>query len=549
MKLNWIIPLFAAAGLALAGCGGGGSSSSSLTSPSGGTTGAGTDDTDTTPTAASVTLPTERPTSYTAPTAGTISLAAGETEDSGSVTFSCPADGEDCEIVVAADGTVTSTGGEATAMLTTAAMAALTLEQTMTAEEMKLRAVGVADALPNAAISTSPVSVTRKTSAAAAFKSTGRTAGDAPTSIGSDWAGATFTGINVVGPVTNTEKVVVYSDIEAPVSAKFGDVYGTNPKHREADRTPYNPTNTDTDRTGTGGDAYAAGVLTITAVSNSQKGLLDATHFPTRNRDRDVTWTYGDGSTDKHPKSFDAKFHGADGTYTCSDTGTCSVTVAAADGAYTFTGTAWTFTPKGSARAMVTDVDHMQFGYWLTTPDMADATGDYNYTVNLIAQGSQPFLNSDVATLTGAARYMGSAAGVFAVKTTEDGVLQSANAGEFVADANLMARFGASPTLEGRIDNFSGGNGVDMTGWSVALTQAPIASDNGTPALATVGAGATRAAASAYMGATTKATSATWSATLQGPGHNNAAPTGVVGDFNAIFANGNIAGAFGARKE
>ena len=57
---------------------------------------------------------------YMAPEAGTIMIDAGMSRTRGSVTFTCAAGGEDCTVVVAANGSVTSTGGTATAMNSTA---------------------------------------------------------------------------------------------------------------------------------------------------------------------------------------------------------------------------------------------------------------------------------------------------------------------------------------------------------------------------------------------------------------------------------------------
>ena len=67
--------------------------------------------------------PTPVSVSLSAVTAGHIPLVptthtitAGETADNGDVTFSCAADGDDCAVMVASDGTVTATGGTVTAM-------------------------------------------------------------------------------------------------------------------------------------------------------------------------------------------------------------------------------------------------------------------------------------------------------------------------------------------------------------------------------------------------------------------------------------------------
>ena len=56
------------------------------------------------------------------PTAGTMMIAAGEMATNAGVIFSCPSGGDDCEVEVMADGSVTSTGGEATAALSADAM-------------------------------------------------------------------------------------------------------------------------------------------------------------------------------------------------------------------------------------------------------------------------------------------------------------------------------------------------------------------------------------------------------------------------------------------
>lgn len=53
-----------------------------------------------------------------APEAGTHEIAASDSATNNGVIFSCPADGEDCVVTVAADGTTSSTGGEASAELT-----------------------------------------------------------------------------------------------------------------------------------------------------------------------------------------------------------------------------------------------------------------------------------------------------------------------------------------------------------------------------------------------------------------------------------------------
>ena len=127
MKLNWIIPLFAATGLVLAGCGGGGSSSTPV-APSGGGGGGGGGGGQTQPTTVSLGTVTTGGTGYEAPAATgdtPLEIEAGMSATSGSVTFMCAADGDDCKVMVADDGTVTSTGGTVTAMNSEAFQASL----------------------------------------------------------------------------------------------------------------------------------------------------------------------------------------------------------------------------------------------------------------------------------------------------------------------------------------------------------------------------------------------------------------------------------------
>ena len=94
--------------LAVSGCGGGSSG-----------------DTPAAPVTVSMAMVTEDGAGYTAPQAGEFMIAAGGTMTSGSVTFTCAAGGADCMVTVAADGTVTSTGGMVTAMNSEAYRAAL----------------------------------------------------------------------------------------------------------------------------------------------------------------------------------------------------------------------------------------------------------------------------------------------------------------------------------------------------------------------------------------------------------------------------------------
>ena len=542
----------AASALALAGCGGGGSSSSMVTPPAAPAAPEPMEPTTPpAPTPVAVTLPSDGDSYLDAAdltledTTAPIMLATGESEDVGAYTLTC--DAGPCEITIEG-GDVTATG-DVSAAYTTSAMATIEAAKMAAMSMDTLRAVGVSDALPGASVNGATVSVARKTSAAAAFKSAGYTVGEAPASAGADWAGATLTRRNIVTGVDSTDMITVYNDIEAPEAVAFGKVYGASPSHETAARARYFDTATNA--------AYDAATRTLTlptgALSTAQAAFLDPTHFP---KVRGTAWQYNDAEepADEHPYSFDATFHGAEGTYTCAPATAgddCTATVAN-DGMLTLGGGTWTFQARRTGRAVVTDVDHLTFGYWLQTPDTADNTGDYVYSASLIATGSQPFLwtataNNGIDTLAaGSADYSGTAAGLYAVKTVEDGKTTAANHGSFLADANLTAIFAGAATgnmLSGEITNFRGGD-VDMAGWSVGLNRIAIAADAATTTNAVVEAGV----AEAYMGAT-KSKTGSWTAGLYGSGADRAQPTGVAGTFNVAFDNANIAGAFGARKQ
>ena len=110
--------------------------------------------------------------------------------------------------------------------------------------------------------------------------------------------------------------------------------------------------------------------------------------------------------------------------------------------------------------------------------------------------------------------------------------------GTFTADAELVANFdkaGAANTaqLSGVIGNFSGGSGMDD--WSVKLGVTDVGDTSGNGPNVT--------------GGTTSGTgTGTWSATFHG-GTGAAAPTAVVGTFDAHSNTTNIVGAFGADKQ
>ena len=138
-------------------------------------------------------------------------------------------------------------------------------------------------------------------------------------------------------------------------------------------------------------------------------------------------------------------------------------------------------------------------------------------------------------------------------EVNSDGSRVATTAGQFAADATLTATFGQVPvsaedtdgtiapnllnTVTGTIDDFVLEHG-EANAWAVNL-QGDIDMADGTVTSAN--------------GATGGGAPGAWNATFHGStddGDNNATvqPSSVVGEFDANFSNGSVAGAFGARK-
>ena len=570
MKLNWIIPLFAAAGLALAGCGGGGSSSStSLAPPSGGTP--PMDDTDTTPpepTVNDVDLSFDMPSDYAAPSAGSMTVLAGATytpEDS-DVTFSCPAGGEDCEIEIAADGTVTSTGGAATAALTMAAADRLMEEQAVAAAELKDRATGLFSALTDAdGDYGEEIRANEKNSA---FSISRGLSGMAMVSDGGKSGWSTMNAPNAVagyqGTVLDngkTQTFTVYTDIEAAKRKPYDDAYSN-----DGTTTVLHPV------IRFGDDGTTGSGITVTAEPSADtdppkgqlgldatqmqlaanRGLLDNTKFPQpKDPGKGVnSFEYGPDD-DQKLATFKGTFHGASGTYACTAAAGANCTVAVTAPStqegpeYTVTGAAWTFTPdrKNAPRIVEQDRDYMYFGWWIDTPKTRAVGDEFLYDAQVFFGGNMPFSNDaadKLFVLQGDATYTGPAAGRFAV-TGDDAAF-----GEFTASASLTAKFGTNATtgtagsVSGTISKFVRDDGV-ANDWALALGAATISGTAGTPTPATDGSGTGNIVDGIDR-------IGSWAFQLYGPGTNGANPSGIAGAFNAeIDDNTAVAGGFAAK--
>ena len=164
----------------------------------------------------------------------------------------------------------------------------------------------------------------------------------------------------------------------------------------------------------------------------------------------------------------------------------------------------------------------------------------------------------------GSATYKGGATGVYVKNVlTPEGTIDTATAGHFTADATLTAYFSDvgvdseaaidndrtattyNPgtiaqnminTLTGTIDNFMlSGPDKDNT-WSVAL-QGNIDTTNASAS------GTAKGGVEDQNGSF----SATFHGTVETATRPHTPPSAVVGEFNSVFSNGSVAGAFGAQ--
>ena len=199
--------------------------------------------------------------------------------------------------------------------------------------------------------------------------------------------------------------------------------------------------------------------------------------------------------------------------------------------------------PQEEGEYMV-ETMNVRYGYWLSdTTSPADGTPEaFNrYAIGPAAAGNWATPGDDDNELADSATYTGPAVGTSVRQVRVDGKVTASHSGPFEATARLMATFGASPTLSGIIDGFSGGAHVN-SGWVVNLEQ-------------TTGQGTVNAATTRGSGPGGASADGVWNATAYGGVTTGdadtpaARPTGIYGDFNANFVDGHAAGVFATRKQ
>ena len=253
----------------------------------------------------------------------------------------------------------------------------------------------------------------------------------------------------------------------------------------------------------------------------------------------------------------DGTYNGAEGTYRCVGTAACTVTFNA-KGEVIGNSANWVFVPDKGATSDVDDADYLHYGFWLKRTTDKDGVLTYN-EVETFAGSSVAETGAIAAGVAGSASYEGNAVGVYVYSVSNpDGTEASATSGHFRADARLTATFGqvqVSDTdtdgtipanmlnsITGAIDKFvlSGG---EANAWSVALSGDIDTTDGTFSGMAKGGVG-DGSLSGTFHG---PATAATATATLEE--NDSVYPSSAVGEFNAGFTNGSVAGAFGARLD
>ena len=338
-----------------------------------------------------------------------------------------------------------------------------------------------------------------------------------------------------------TEIVGVYTDIAAPKPTEFAMVYPLDLSTNTDNDTPAVTNEALTITSGAGGNheklaspsfrASGTAVLTFPAIVDDVASTTDV---------------------DESAPAFEtmATFDGAPGTIKCNGaSGTnCTVTLDG-DGKIINVGAGWVFTPAAGAMVDVPDANYLYYGFWLKKTEKDGAT-TYNAVQTFAGgEGINTFPTAAMVNVSGTASYEGAATGVYVKKTfTVDGMIDTATSGTFAANVGLMAYFGGDDvainkqySIEGSVSGFALSGG-EQNEWSVNLKADFDSSENAFSGTAN-GGGA----------------EAAWNGTFYGDSvdtpdeddDTNAklAPAGMVGEFNAHFANGHVAGAFGAHRQ
>ena len=506
---HWALAAAAAAALALAGCGGGGSSGTATT-------------------------PTQ-----TSPTPAELASTASGLLDTAKTDVDAVMDDSDDATVMAADKAVANAAtavaaaseadnhaalsqrlGELQGTLATKKQSRMTAMNEQNMDDMKGAAKDAlalfngfadagADGTADLALGALTVMDTHGGSAEVSADGTGGTpavkATDTMVPMLDAWKGTELAGDTDGEMPSNT--VVVYTDITAPKSVPFGDVYTLDGNGNLASATVIAETNRSK----------------VKASAFMHAGRMN--HDPDPDEADDIAMVRG-------------TFNGASGEYRCvAATPTSCASHDAGDGVVRLEGR-WLFDPDSGAMAMQADANYLYFGWWLhkaggtATPEVMSfhgATGTLAAPTNINALG-------------GMATYKGAAAGKYAINPG----LSSASGGHWTADATLTAEWGAPDAagmISGMVDGFMAGG--ESMGWSVKLGKTDLSgtatfdSSDDSPANGVVW----------TIGGVDGAQSGAWSGALRVAG-DNGVPTMGTGMFSATHGTvGHITGAFGVHLD
>ena len=347
---------------------------------------------------------------------------------------------------------------------------------------------------------------------------------------------------------TETRRVVLYSDVEAPKSTPFKD-------------STFNSGNGVVDAQG---KVLPAGFeLGITLRMDVASGLFDRTSAPPKSfdmmdrgfndqaaKDTEVSnCTEGEPcparsipvrNTNRHPYRWSAEaggtLGGASGRFRCGDgasTADTSCTVQNTGAGFVFTGP-WRFVPSsGTVGVRVADSAFMWFGWW-STETATGFTFDTSHGGSAVDGNANENRLAALTGVSGTATYNGIAVGQYAISGT---LVANQGHGEFTAKARLEADFGAS-TVIGSITNFSG-----HPDWEVTLGGGTISGGAVTGADDTV---------TWSIGGDAKdggAWEADFYSNLPSAQRANVQPYGIAGTFEAEHGDAaKMAGAFGAHR-
>ena len=243
----------------------------------------------------------------------------------------------------------------------------------------------------------------------------------------------------------------------------------------------------------------------------------------------------------------DTNYKGIPGTVICGGTD-CKLTEGKLAGSWYFAPTSPKVYYKLDADGTMYEPEvYAQYGHWLS---MANGDVTVNTFARLLGVPDQAMENGNGlgGTVTGEAMYSGKAAGMSVHETFDsDDVVTAIESGAFTADVALTARFGAGPSLSGMISNFMG-NAVDLA-WKVKLG----GGQDGTAVSLDPSTGSSPDAGGVTSDATGRADTGpngVWTAQTYGGATDPVKrPTGIFGNFNAHFTDGDVAGAYATLKQ